>query len=174
MQGLVASKTKGVVMAARLWTALLMLAAVFAMHGMQCTAAADSAGSAATTAHVTTTAHVGSVAMTALTPGHARPAPGAVSFDDPTPAHTTATAIVAAVPALVDAGHSGAPHDWAAHLWTACLAVLAVALAVLLALLVPRLVQMGPPVLRNARTRARGWLTPPRPPDLSALCLLRI
>jgi hypothetical protein len=30
-----------VAMAARLWTALLMLAAVFAMHGLQCTSAAD-------------------------------------------------------------------------------------------------------------------------------------
>jgi hypothetical protein len=30
-------------MASRLWTALLMLTAVFAMHGVQCTAAADSA-----------------------------------------------------------------------------------------------------------------------------------
>jgi hypothetical protein len=158
-------------MAARLWTALLMLTAVFAMHGMQCTAAADRAGSAPTTAHATT-AHVGSVAMTALAPGHARPAPGAASFDDPMPAHTTAT--VAAVAALVDAGHSGAPHDWAAHLWTACLAVLAVALAVLLALRGPRLVQMGPPALRKANTRARSWVAPPRPPDLSALCLLRI
>jgi hypothetical protein len=112
--------------------------------------------------------------MTPLTPGHARPAAGAASFDDPMPAHATATTSVAAVAAPVDAGHGGAPHDWAAHLWTACLAVLAVALAVLLALLVPRLVQLGPPAPRNARTRARGWLTPPRPPDLSALCLLRI
>jgi hypothetical protein len=158
-------------MAARLWTALLMLAAVFAVHGVQCTAAADGAGSAVTTAHVATTAHDGSVDMTAPTSGHARPAAGAASLDDPMPGRTDA---VAAGAALADAGHSGAPHDWAAHLWTACLAVLAVALAVLLALLVPRLVQLGPPALRGARTRARGWLTPPRPPDLSALCLLRI
>jgi hypothetical protein len=35
-------------MAARLWTALLVLAAVFAMHGVQCTTAADGAGHAAT------------------------------------------------------------------------------------------------------------------------------
>jgi hypothetical protein len=35
-------------MAARLWTALLVLAAVFAMHGVQCTTAADSAAHAAT------------------------------------------------------------------------------------------------------------------------------
>ncbi len=159
-------------MAARLWTALLMLTAVFAMHGVQCTSAADGAGSATTTAHVATRAHTGPVAMTALTAGQTRTVPEAASFDDPTPAHA-ATATVAAVAALVDAGHSGAPHDWAAHLWTACLAVLAVALAVLLALLVPRLVQMGPPAPRKV-TRARRRVTPPRPPDLSALCLLRI
>jgi hypothetical protein len=157
-------------MAARLWTALLLLTAVFAMHGMQCTSAADGAGSAATTAHVATTAHAGSVTMPALTAGQARSAAGAASFDDPMPAHP---ATAAAVAAPVGAGHSGAPHDWAAHLWTACLAVLAVALAVLLALLVPRLVQMGPPAPRKV-TRARRRVTPPRPPDLSALCLLRV
>jgi peptidoglycan/LPS O-acetylase OafA/YrhL len=160
-------------MAARLWTALLMLTAVFAMHGVQCTSAADGAGSATTTAHVATRAHTGPVAMTALTAGQTRTVPEAASFDDPTPAHA-ATATVAAVAALVDAGHSGAPHDWAAHLWTACLAVLAVALAVLLALLVPRLVQLGPPAPRSANTRAGRWVTPPLPVDLSALCLLRI
>jgi uncharacterized protein DUF6153 len=157
-------------MAARLWTALLLLTAVFAMHGVQCTSAADGAGSAATTAHVATTAHAGSVAMPARTAGQARTAAGAASFDDPMPAHP---ATAAAVAAPVDAGHGGAPHDYAAHLWTACLAVLAVALAVLLALLVPRLVQMGPPAPRKV-TRARRRVIPPRPPDLSALCLLRI
>ncbi|MGY1691870.1 hypothetical protein [Geodermatophilus sp. SYSU D01105] len=165
-------------MAARLWTALLMSTAVFAMHGVQCTSASDGAGSAATTAHVAITAHTGSVALTALTAEQARTVPEAASFDDPMPAHTataTATATVAAVAALVDAGHSGAPHDRAAHLWTACLAVLAVALAVLLALLVPRLVQLGPPAPRSANTPAGRWGTPPRrPPDRSALCLLRI
>ena len=159
-------------MAARLWTALLMLTAVFAVHGVQCTSAADGAGSAATTTHVATTAHADSVAMTTLTAGQARTAPGAASFDDPPPAHA-GTATVAADAALIDAGHSGAPHDWAAHLWTACLAVLAVALAVLLALLVFRLVQLGPPAPRKV-TRARRRVTPHRPPDLSALCLLRI
>jgi hypothetical protein len=165
---------KGVVMAARLWTALLMLTAVFAMHGVQCVGAADSAEPAATTAHVATTAHGGSVEMIALSPGRAGLAAGTAGVDEPMPAHATPTATVAAVAALVDAGHSGAPHDWAAHLWTACLAVLAAALAVLLALLVRRLVQQEPPALRTARGRATGWLIPPRPPDLSALCLLRI
>ena len=55
-------------MAVRLRTALLMLAAVFAMHGVPCAAAADSGGSAGTTSHV------GSVVMTELTPAHARSA----------------------------------------------------------------------------------------------------
>jgi hypothetical protein len=161
-------------MAARLWTALLMLAAVFAMHGLQCAGAPDSADPAATAAHSATTTHGGSVAMIALTPGRAGLAAGTAGVDEPMPAHATGTATVAAVAAPVDAGHNGAPHDWAAHLWTACLAVLAAALAVLLALLVRRLVRREPPALRTARARAVGWLTPPRPPDLSALCLLRI
>lgn len=112
--------------------------------------------------------------MTALTPGHARAAAGVAGVDDAMSADTTVTAAVAAAAAPVDAGHGGAPHNSSAHLWTACLAVLAAALATLLALLVPRLVQLGPPVLRSARARAAGWLIPPRPPDLSALCLLRI
>jgi hypothetical protein len=87
-------------MAVRLWTALLMLAAVFALHGVQC--AAD----------------VGSVAMTALIPRPAHVTTGVAGLDDPMPAHTTATADVAA--AAAPAGHGGAPHDWAARLWTAC------------------------------------------------------
>jgi hypothetical protein len=159
-------------MAARLWTALLMLTAVFAMHGVQCAGAADSASSAATTAHVLTAAHSSSFAMSALAPGEALSAVGAARVDDSMSAHTTTTTTVAAPAFSVDAGHGSAPHDWAAHLWTACLAVLAAALAVLLALLVPRPAQLGPPALRSAR--ASGWLVPPRPPDLSALCLLRI
>jgi hypothetical protein len=87
-------------MAVRLWTALLMLAAVFSMRGVQCTAAADSADPAATTAHLATAAHVGSVATTPLIPGHARPAAGAAGLGDPAPAHTTATPAVAAPAAL--------------------------------------------------------------------------
>ena len=156
-------------MAARLWTALLLLGAVFAMHGVQCTVAADggartSAPAAAgqgvsalgrgvpplTTAVLTTVtdpvdgAHAGGAA-------HAGPAVGAA----PGPA-----------------GHGGAPHDTAGHLWTVCLAVLAAGLAVLLAVLTPR--PARPTALALTAVRVLSGSVVPRPPDLSALCLLRI
>jgi hypothetical protein len=154
-------------MAARLWTALLMLAAVFAMHGVQCTAAADTAGTAGTTAHV------GSVAMTALSPGHAHAAAAAASPDDPMLSQSAATGTEGTAGALAEAGHGSAPHDAAAHLWAVCLAVLAAALAGVLTALVPRSVRLTAPALGYVRARLRSPALP-RPPDLSALCLLRI
>jgi hypothetical protein len=164
-------------MAARLWTALLVLAAVFAMHGVQCTTAADSAAHAATPAgHA---ADAVSLAMTVLTPGHATATAGLTLADPiaavPIAGHAdSGPATLAGAPAMAAAGHGGAPHDAAAHLWTVCLAVLApAALAVLLALLGSRSVPLTAPALVYARARLRS-LAPPRPPDLSALCLLRI
>jgi hypothetical protein len=164
-------------MAARLWTALLVLAAVFAMHGVQCTTAADGAGHAAIPAG--RAADAVSLAMTGLTPGHATATAG-IALADPIAAvrHAGHGDSGPATPAdaatvMAAAGHGGAPHDAAAHLWTVCLAVLAAALAVLLALLVPRSVQLTAPALVYARARLRS-LAPPRPPDLAALCLLRI
>jgi hypothetical protein len=137
-------------MAARLWTALLLLAAVFALHGLQCTADAHASGAARTTSVV------------------APAAPPAVD------SHVGASA-AADDPAAVSDGRHGSPlHGSAGHLWTLCLAVLAAGIAVLLALLVPRLVGLVSPALRRVRTRTVGWLAPLRPPDLSALCLLRI
>lgn len=140
-------------MGARLWTALLALAAVFAMHGLQC-AATDGSGSTATTS-VSDRAHLGAVDVTPPSPVHTAETFAAGVADDPMP------------------GHDGVPHDTTAHLWTLCLAVLAVAVAAMLAWLVPRMRQLTAPVLGHARVRLRA-LPPPRPPDLSALCLLRI
>ena len=141
-------------MGARLWTALLVLAAVFAMHGLQC-AAGDGDGSAAASAHVVSPAHLGAVVLTAPGPAHVGEMSVAGTPDEPMP------------------GHGGAPHDTAAHLWTLCLAVLAAALAVLLTWLVPRARHLSAPALGYARARLLS-LAPPRPPDLSAVCLLRI
>jgi hypothetical protein len=73
-----------------------------------------------------------------------------------------------------DAQRGTGPHGAAEHLWTLCLAVLAAGLAVLLAVLAPRLIGAAAAALRRARARAAGGLAPLRPPDLSALCLLRI
>ncbi|MGY1679925.1 hypothetical protein [Geodermatophilus sp. SYSU D01176] len=156
-------------MTVRLWTALLLLAAVFTVHGAQCTAAAEGAGSASHPA----------VGATGLGPIHSQlPATAPTILADPTDTvHATGaghagppdTAVTAA-PA--SAGHGGAPHDAAGHLWTACLAVLAAGLAVLLAVLAPRLAHLTSPALTHARARFRSRT--PRPPGLSALCLLRI
>jgi hypothetical protein len=146
-------------MAGRLWTALLVLAGVFAVHGAQCTAADGG--------HVATHPPTASIVLTALAPGHAAEAAGVTAPTDPAPgAHiaTTATA---------GDRRPDAPHETADHLWTLCLAVLAAALAALLAALLPRPARLTGPALIHARARLRS-LAPPRPPDLSALCLLRI
>lgn len=154
-------------MGARLWTALLILAAVFVMHGLQCAAApAAGDGSVANPAHIAAAPHLGPAGTT--TPDHLPVAPDAGGPDGALSGHA------GTADAPVDAGHGGAPHDWAAHLWTACLAVLAAALAVLLALGLPRVVRSGAPTPARGRVHLPVWLTPPRPPDLSVLCLLRI
>jgi hypothetical protein len=164
-------------MAARLWTALLMLA-VFAMHSPQCTSLAADRAHASGAAHTTSVvapaapaavdSHVGGIptaAMTTVQTGTGPMADGHPSADPATAAH----------PAVVgDGGHDSTSHGWAGHLWALCLAVLAAGIAVLLAVLVPRLVALAAPALRRARASASGWLAPLRPPDLSALCLLRI
>lgn len=143
-------------MNARLWTALLLLAGVFALHGLQCTAAGSSGTS--DIAAVVTSSHVLAVPMTALTGGH-----GDGLLPDPTPGAAVA----------VDTGHGSAPHDTPAHLWTVCLAVLAAGLVALLTTLITRRAVLSRRLTR-VRVRVAGGLASLRPPDLSALCLLRI
>jgi hypothetical protein len=100
-------------MAARQWTALLVLAAVFAMHGVQCAAAADG-GYAATPA-----ADAFSLARTALTPGHAHAtATAGTGLADPmaaVPNAGHADSLPAtpgdAATATAAAGHGGASHN---------------------------------------------------------------
>ena len=141
-------------MAARLWTALLVLVGVFVMHGAQC-AAADGAAHSSPATHSTVVAGIAPV--------------GTVLADSPPAAHqaTGSPAAVAADSPLSDS------HQTAGHLWTVCLAVLAAALAVLLAVLLPHPVLTARLALTRARAQLRS-LTPARPPDLSELCLLRI
>jgi hypothetical protein len=154
-------------MTARLWTALLLLAGIVAMHGLQCTSA-TAHGSAAAPAP----GFAGAVAMGAplAADGHITDAtvPG---VPDPMAGDSAVTGPRGAAP--TDAGYGTAPSG-AAHLWTLCLAALAAGIAVLLAVLAPRLVRLAAPALRRAYASAAGCLAPPRPPDLSALCLLRI
>jgi hypothetical protein len=162
-------------MAARLWTALLVLVVVFVMHGAKCTAAADDVGHPSPAAHFTVPAPAGTLmhgaAETAAVITATGLAPVVTVLADTTPATHPATVSPAAVAA--DDSPSSDSHGTAGHLWTVCLAVLAAALAVLLALLLPHpglLARLAPPRVR-ARLRS---LSPPRPPDLSELCLLRI
>jgi hypothetical protein len=126
------------------------------MHGLQRTSVADGA-------HASGATHTTSLVAPAAVDSHVAGNP------------TAAMAIAQTVTGpMVDGGHSSTPHESAGHLWTLCLAVLAFGIAVLLALLVPRLVGPAFPALRRAHIRTTGWLAPLRPPDLSALCLLRI
>ena len=153
-------------MAARLWTALLVLLGVLVMHGAQCTAAADDVGHPSPAAHSTVLAPTGTLV-------HGAPV-GAivVAATGITP---VGTVLAGTAPAAIAAagGPSSDSHGTAGHLWTVCLAVLASALAVLLAVLLPHPGLLARLALPRVRARLRS-LSPPRPPDLSELCLLRI
>lgn len=146
--------------------ALLLLAAVFAMHGLQC-AAADSGTSSGLHGAVHAVAGTDPVlhlvgSSTGMT------APESVS------AALGATLAAAAVvgPSLgVD--HDSSPHD-SGHLWAVCLAILAAGLAAMLLALAGRLPDFRLPHPRRATGGPWAWLGPPRPPDLYSLCLMRI
>jgi hypothetical protein len=149
-------------MASRGWTAVLLLFAVLAMHGLQCGSAADGA------AHDGSTPLVTVAAMAAPAAGDAHHGHAAAHPSTPlAPGQDGATA------ATLDGGHDGAPLHGTGHLWAVCLAVLAAGLALLLALILPRRVALAPAALSCAVHRAAGSLPLPRPPDLHALCLLR-
>jgi hypothetical protein len=163
-------------MAARLWTALLVLVGVFVMHGAQCAAAADDAGHLSPVAHSTALPPTGTLmhgaveaAATVATVTDMALAGSAVA--DTAPAAQPATGSPTAV-ATADSPPSGS-HGTAGHLWTVCMAVLAAAMAVLLALLLPHPGLLARLALTRVRSQLRS-LTPTRPPDLSELCLLRI
>jgi hypothetical protein len=153
------------VITARLWTVLLLLAGLVAMHGWQCPAhspAATPAEAPASAVAMGVPLAAGEHMAGAVAPG----VPGPM-VDDP--------AVVEPLGAAqADAGHDRTSHGAAGHLWMLCLAVLAAGMAVLFSVFAPRLVGIAVLALRRARARAGGRLNPPRPPDLSALCLLRI
>ncbi|WP_442929297.1 DUF6153 family protein [Modestobacter sp. VKM Ac-2978] len=152
-----------VVPVARLWAALLLLAAVFAMHGVQCVAAGSaqrhgstSVGAAAAVGVPAASVHLGPVAGAMPDHGHGAATPEA-DADGAT-------------------GSSGLPAPWHdAHVLAVCLAVLLAGLMVLRAVVLRRGVAIPP--VRGSPTPSRwptGWSRQPRPPTLSALCLLRI
>ncbi|MCZ2805027.1 DUF6153 family protein [Modestobacter sp. VKM Ac-2983] len=142
----------------RVWTALLLLAAVFGVHGVQCMAV-DPALEHASVAHALTAsvdvpAPVGQVAVVAALPGHHSAAPQGAG----------------------EAGATGSLDSWHdGHALAVCLAVLLAGLTV-----AGTLVRLRGTVVRLVRGSlssprwTTGWSRQPRPPDLSVLCLLRI
>ncbi|RFU20603.1 hypothetical protein D0Z06_14915 [Geodermatophilus marinus] len=142
--------------------ALLLLAAVFSMHGVQCMAADMDAGhgtaaSAMPVVHGVASAEFVWPALTVV--GYQ--SPGVVPGAGP----------VAAI--------SGPPHDSPSTSGTAFGAVcLAVLLTGVVLLGVAALIRRVPGSVVRARAPSvlwhAWWSRLPRPPDLSALCLLRI
>jgi hypothetical protein len=158
-------------MAARGWTALLLLAAVFAMHGLQCTAA----GTGNATGHGAVPVAAASAGPLDDGPHPTTAQPGLEALSGAHGSVPGITAVVAAGPTagLPGAGHDSAPATAGGHLWALCLAVLAAGLTVLVALL-PRLLTLLPAACARLRRHASTARAPLRPPDLHSLCLLRI
>ena len=147
--------------AQRLWV-LLLLAAVFCMHGLQCVGPDVDAGhgtGAAAHAVVYLAAPAPLVDSTLAAVGH---------LVDGAPSDS---GVLAAAAVLSQYGLP--PHG--AAFWAVCLAVL---LTGILALGVAALTGRAPARFIRAGTPSSlwhtGWSRIPRPPDLSALCLLRI
>ena len=145
----------------RLWV-LLLLAAIFSMHGAQYIAA--DAGLR-----------------------HAEAAVAQHGAEDPLDDESLSGSMVAdeqlqqADPPLGATAMAGQPgqsdssHDVAAHLWSLCLAIMYAALVLLAA--ASLIGRVAAPVRRGVASHLSlftGWSRLPRPPDLSALCLLRI
>ncbi|MGY1858532.1 hypothetical protein [Modestobacter sp. SYSU DS0290] len=150
-------------MAVRVWTVLLVMAGVFAMHGLQCATAHD-AGHGSGLHPATTTLAAATAARPALALAGARPG------------HDTADGPVVAAdltaPTVVE--HERAPGSPAGYLWSLCLAVLAAGVTASCLLLAPRLLSVVARVPAQVCSRVGSWPAPLRPPDLAALCLLRI
>ncbi|WP_431521209.1 DUF6153 family protein [Blastococcus capsensis] len=150
-------------MGARLWTALLLLAAVFAMHGVRCVAAEPALAHGSTS--LDAVASIGAPAAAIHV--------GAVTAEKPAHSHAAATHGSRDVAATVSTDLPAPWHD--AHVLAMCLAVLLAGLTILGAL--TRVRGMAIPLVRGSPPPRRwltGWVRQPRPPDLSALCLLRI
>ena len=147
---------------------LLLLAAVFTMHGLQCAAAESTAPPGAHGA-------IHAIAAAGPDPVVLMAAPGAAmaSADRMTAPHL-ATAVTASTVAIPLGAHHDSVPRGAGHLYALCLAVLAAGLAVLLLALLRGSRAITPPLARRAAGRVWEWLGPPRPPDLYSLCLMRI
>lgn len=136
--------------------ALLLVAAVLSMHGIPSTGTARAAQNepSATTSH---------------TP---------MSMSQDAPLDVSAGLAGASAPALTrfaGTSPSNLPHDGAAHLWAACLAVLLAGMLLVGAAVLAR--RRGSVGEAAAGRPPSPWCLrrclPPRPPDLFALCVIR-
>ena len=142
----------------RLWV-LLLLAAIFSMHGAQYIAA----NAGLRHAEVAVAQHGTEDPLDDGSLSGSMAADDQVQQADPSLA---ATAM---------AGQPGPSHGAAAHVWSLCLAILYAGLILLAA--AGLLGRVTAPVARGTASHLSlftGWSRLPRPPDLSALCLLRI
>ncbi len=150
-------------MAARGWAAVLLLTAVFLGHGLQCgSGAGDAAHAGGASIALTADAHLAGPAAVYGTVGATTAAPAAHVVD----ATVAPGGTVAHIP-----GHW---HGQPGHLWAVCLAVLAAGLAVLLAVLTPRLIGLASSAAARLGRRGAFWPALLRPPDLFSLCIQRI
>ena len=142
---------------------LLLLAGVLSMHGAHYVVTGPGAGDSAPAGADHGIGHP-SVASAALSSDSSLSGP-------PVAAPTEGLVALAGFPTPGDAPDHGLAH----HAWSLCLAVL---LAGLIALRATKRGQRVASSVRWAVERGQrlsmGWFRPPRPPELSSLCLLRI
>ena len=148
----------------RLW-ALTLLAAVFVMHGVPFLGGAGDHGGALIHQEVQGRSGTADL-MSGLSMS-----PGSVLAASPVMAAAAEQLTV-----LADDGGAGAPDDgMGSHLWAACLAVLLIGVVLLGAGVLARTRAASPfDGVRAAGLRLGQRALVERPPDLSALCLLRI
>jgi hypothetical protein len=143
------------------WWALLLLAAVFGMHGVQCMGA----DSSMVAPHADASGALPSPMPSAHVMGNDSVA---------TAPEFSAENLLPAVPVIAAGMHEHKqPTGLMDHLWTVCLAVLSAGLAAIALLLLKK---RRPSFPALSRPRGHRWLTgldPPRPPDIYSLCVLR-
>ena len=142
----------------RLWV-LVLLAAIFSMHGAQYVVA----DAGLRHAEVAVAQHGTEDSLDAGLLAGSMVAGDQLRQADPSPE------------AKVMAGQPGPGHGVAAHVWSLCLAILYAGVVLLAVASLIGIV--AAPVRRGVASQLsmfKGWSRLPRPPDLSALCLLRI
>ena len=139
----------------RTWLALVLLAAIFSMHGISALPGDAGTSVGTSSAHSAMDVAADGVALGPATPSvvvdHSSGGSGAPTHGDP------------------------AGHGMTGHLWSLCLAVLLAGAALFLIVRIRRTVPVERALSDLRRVRApEGLVGILRPPDLSALCLLRI